>query len=507
MSTSRTAAVNGPAPGVEPLRGSWLRPVLGDALAIALFLWLIFFTAANGGLIADTDTGQHILTGEYILSHGSPPHEDFYSFTRPGAPWYAWEWLSGVLLAAVWHSSGWRGIVVVSASMIVLTMMILLRLIVRRAPNALLAILLLHVAIGAASVHFLARPHLFTFLFMAVSLVVFEHDREHPSWRLYLLIPLAILWTNLHGGFLALPITASMIGAGALLSRDVQQTMRYTALALGSLAASLVNPYGWMLHVHLWEYIRAGWIRELVEEFQAPRFQTAAGIYVGIVIALGVAAALWQARQRRFVEAVPIAGWCYATLRSVRHVMLLVLFVLPAAGELLYHLWTRVASRSARGSLAQLFDEIGRDHAPGLRRNSIWSAVLPLLLLVSPLGLPFPTDFPEQKYPIAMTARHASLWADARVFTRDSWATYLSFHFRPKAGVFLDGRTDFFGETLARDYANVLNGGAGWQNTLDRYRVDTILAPTGSGIGKAAADSPNWKRIDGDDQSALYVRR
>ena len=36
-------------------------------------------------------------TGEYILTHHAVPHHDLYSFSKPDAPWYAWEWLTDVI--------------------------------------------------------------------------------------------------------------------------------------------------------------------------------------------------------------------------------------------------------------------------------------------------------------------------------------------------------------------------------------------------------------------------
>src|SRR5580693_3403649 len=50
-------------------------------------------------LLGDCDTGWHIRTGEWIIANGWVPVRDIFSFSKPGAPWYAWEWLSDVLFA------------------------------------------------------------------------------------------------------------------------------------------------------------------------------------------------------------------------------------------------------------------------------------------------------------------------------------------------------------------------------------------------------------------------
>src|SRR5579862_7188823 len=100
------------APAQAPTKGFWARillPSLPDFLFLALLLWLFAAGGANG-LLADGDTGWHIRTGDYILAHHAVPHKDIFSFTRPDAPWYAWEWLSDVIFSALHQAWGVKGI-------------------------------------------------------------------------------------------------------------------------------------------------------------------------------------------------------------------------------------------------------------------------------------------------------------------------------------------------------------------------------------------------------------
>ena len=80
----------------------WAVPSLSDLLFVALIGWLFMSSGEHGwqSLLADADVGWHIRTGEYILDHHAVPHHDLYSFSKPGAPWFAWEWLTDVLDAA-----------------------------------------------------------------------------------------------------------------------------------------------------------------------------------------------------------------------------------------------------------------------------------------------------------------------------------------------------------------------------------------------------------------------
>src|ERR1700675_902023 len=83
--------------------GRRLAPSPVELLCLALVLWLIGYTVAGGGtgLIRDSQTGYHVRIGEFVLAHHAVPSRDFFSFTRPGEPWFAWEGLAGAGSAAV----------------------------------------------------------------------------------------------------------------------------------------------------------------------------------------------------------------------------------------------------------------------------------------------------------------------------------------------------------------------------------------------------------------------
>src|SRR6185295_9439547 len=68
--------------------------------------------------------------------------------------------------------------------------------------------------VGGASIHFLARPHLLTMLLLSISVWVIEKDHQKPGWRIWLLVPLTSVWTNLHGGFLALIAVLGLAAVG-----------------------------------------------------------------------------------------------------------------------------------------------------------------------------------------------------------------------------------------------------------------------------------------------------
>src|SRR6266481_4892560 len=95
--------------------GAWISliPSLSDLAFLTPILVLFWCTAGVGWLLTDSDTGWHIRAGEWILKNGRVPATDLFSFTKAVQPWFAWEWLSEVLMAVIHRHFGLAGIVFV----------------------------------------------------------------------------------------------------------------------------------------------------------------------------------------------------------------------------------------------------------------------------------------------------------------------------------------------------------------------------------------------------------
>src|SRR5258708_38210574 len=325
-----------------------LMPSLTD---VAFLLPLVFlFTKMQGAtsMLGDGDTGWHIRTGEWILANGRVPQQDVFSFTKPGEPWVAWEWLWDIVFALIHRSWGLGGVVAASLVVISLTYALLYKLICRRCGNPLVAVALAGMAAAGASMHWLARPHLFTLLFMVVFLWVLESVREGDrgprtedsgqrienrtgTSALWVLPLLTVLWTNLHAGFFVGIILCGAYGGGELLEaaftsdgggrKDAfRRSLRYLAAAAGCAAASLANPYTYHLHTHIYEYLNDPFQMQYIQEFQGTNFQYGFTIFFEIMLAAGLGASVWYARRKQFTEALLIVGWGHLALLVVRNV-------------------------------------------------------------------------------------------------------------------------------------------------------------------------------------------
>ncbi len=493
----------------------FLLPSLSDWLFAALIAWLFIAGSGWSALLADGDTGWHIRTGEYILDNRRLPDADLFSFSRPGERWYAWEWLADVAFAACYRQLGLKGVVLLAGTVIALYLTVLFRYMLWRGANAFIALAVCLLGAGASGIHFLARPHVFTLLLLAISLWLLENDTRKPGRAVWALVPLTALWANLHAGFPALLACLGLqIAGGAIEALWEMRSFRAAwfrvrrriALLAACTAATLANPYGIGLHQHITAYLRSDWIREAVDEFQSPRFRSESAVHFEILLFTGLLIAVWLMRNRRIGDALTVLFWSHAALVSVRHVPVFVVAVGPVIAAAAGRAWADWARGRPPGSVAGTLDALASDVTAGFRRTTAWPAALVAALVLLDAPFKWPRDFPEVKFPTALVGRQDAKLAGARVFTSDQWGDYLIYRFHPRQKVFIDGRSDFYGPAIGKLYLRIAYGNPEWQSALARYSFTLVLAPPEWPLAGLLRRDPAWRVVEEDRTAILFER-
>jgi hypothetical protein len=496
-----------------------LLPSLGDFLFVVMLV-LLFWAPSQGWtqLLSDADTGWHIRTGEWILRAHAIPHSDLFSFSKPSAPWFAWEWLADVIFAGAFASQGLKGVVLLSGLLICASLLILFRYLLWRGAGIALAVFLTVFVADASRIHYLARPHVFTFVLLPVSLWLLDSDRRRRTKTVWLLAPLAALWANLHGGFAALFVCLGLWAGGSWVRewlggrrRDALTGLRrHLLLTAACLLATLVNPYGWNLHAHLFRYLKSDWIVANVDEFQPPQMRSEGMYKFEALLLLGVALIPGFARRGRFEEAGLVGFWGHAALQSARHVPIFMLVAAPAAGSEIAALLEPHAAGWKPSSLLGTLRQLVADFSSSARRSSIWLPVLAAALWWMPAGPPWPSGFPA-RFPSKLIDANIAILAPAgkpapRLLTPDEWGGYLIYRLYPATRVFIDGRSDFYGPEIGNDYLCLMRGCPRWSGIFERWRFDTALLPPAWPLAQLLAARPDW-HVAGRDQSAILFQR
>lgn len=486
-------------------------------------------------LLGDAGIGWHIRTGEQILSTHSVPHTDPFSSTMSGRPWFAWEWLFDLVIAAVHRWTGLNGVVFSSAAIIALTLAWVFRLAVKRGAGLPLAVILLMFALGASAIHFLARPHVLSWLLTMLWFVVLDSacnsDGLPPAMRQLLWLPvLMLVWVNLHGGFLIAFVLLGLYLAESVIwyftapesaTREVAGTRfrRLVVVTLLCLLASLVNPYGYRLHVHIYQYLSDRFLISHIDEFRSPDFHSVAPAFFAALLLITTLAVALTPRKLRpahlLILLFAISSGLYAARNIPVSSMLLVLITGPLLAQAMAQ--AAIGPRLTHGTrqfCARLRAFTKRMDRIELRSPlSVWP-VLVLLLgtwvslhqgKLGPIRV-MHAHFDQQRFPVAATDYILQHGMRGPVFAPDWWGGYLIYRLYPQTKVVLDDRHDLYGDALLKQYLKLIRVEPGWSGLLDQTHTNWVAVPTDSPLCNMLKGTSAWKSVYTDEVSTLFQR-
>ena len=118
----------------------------------------------------------------------------------------------------------------------------------------------------------------------------------------------------------------------------------------------------------------------------------------------------------------------------------------------------------------------------------------------------WPRDFPEIKFPASVVDGYGERLAGGRVFTSDQWADYLIYRGWPRQKVFIDGRSDFYGPSVGKEYLALVECWPKWDKLLKKYNFDTVLIPPEWPLAQMLRGQAGWRLLAGDSRAVLFER-
>jgi hypothetical protein len=446
-------------------------------------------------LNSDGDLARHLRHGRYMLEHGGLIHTDPFSFTRHGAPFVGFEYGSQLLYALAEQIGGLAGVTILAGLLIGLAYALVTRFLIRRGVDPLLAYLTTVLAAVVGVGHWVARPHLFSFVAVIVLLDLLE--RRAPS-RVLPFVVLFIVWANLHGGFIFgwILIAIYLFGSvGEMLlgnARDHWKSMvGYYAKALAAaIGATLLNPHGLALHRHVIDFLGEQYIFDNTSEFMSPDFHEL-GAKLFLVVLLGCIAALGLKGSRPTLPRLLLlcAGTGFGLL-AVRNMSLFGLTALPVLALHVDDAWRRLPDPAGvRGRFEQTAG-----------RTSTLPWVLPVVVLLCGLALAhgrlgrlqlIDNRFDATVFPLAAVAKARNAHLEGNLFSEFAWGGYLIYAW-PEQKIFIDGGTDFFGEEVFRGYSTIKRLSPGWRDVLKKWGISLILLRRESALTHELARDAVW---------------
>lgn len=484
--------------GAAASRGAvpWLQPLF--AFTATLVATLVTIHRSRFAVPFESDTLWHVAAGEWMLDHGRIMAQDVFSYTVPGKPWLCPEWLSEILMALIYRTSGWEGLFLFAAVAFAGTQALLAARLQRRlTPYFVLTFLMLGFFFGLH--HFKVRPHVIAWpillLWIANVIDAVDHDEAPSFWNL----PLMALWANLHGSFVIGLGLLPIFLAEALLPRFKSGqwrnpvTLRWLAFAFCSVAASAVNPNGFDLILQIGAFLlddsltRDGewrpWNFERLDLFGAWLMLT-----WGVALVQGIRLPLWRAAAFLLVV--------FVTLRHVRNINLIA-FVAPLL--LSKPLGSHWATRTLN-SIEQLILRVRME-----RRPLALATAATLVLFAGGLHVrltPLEPSGHESAQGAIDAVRNAGI--EGNVFN-DSYASGALI--RQGIPVYIDSRFDLYGAKFVEDFRKLA-----WLEDTDvamRFvqgcSARWTILPPGRPLAAYLDGASRWHRLYQDEFYVVHV--
>ncbi len=493
---------------------------------VAAILWISVLGAiaatdfATKMVSRDGDTALHVSLGERTIDRRGLLPVEPTALVSGDRPFVQYEWLSQVLWGAAHRALGMAGPVVVSAVVVASAFFLLLSWTRARGASPWPAILPILAAAIVAQNHLAARPHLFTWLLGLAWWLRLADLREGrlsaPRWIVGG-IPLVVLWTNLHGGFLlAFILIGVEIAATILRAAVLEPGARRPALArAGALLAGLaafvlasgINPYGFGLHRHLLGFLANPYLTQASDEWMSPDFHLPVD-RVYLAFALGTFALLVAGSRRPPPgEVLGLLAVFAMSLVSGRNEVLFALFAAPVAARRLEDLLTEQAARPtwAGGASRAVLASSGRV-ALAERGAGGWALALAALAGLVAWDRPVPFDPDTMPVEAARWVRDHPDRLHGEMFNVFAWGGYLAYEI-PDRKVYIHGLLDHYGESGHREFHGVLAVAPGWEAVLERRGVGWAILRPAAPLARALEREKGWEVVYRDDRAIVLAER
>ncbi len=481
-----------------------------NRLTVVVLFLALFAMAVRAP--ADTDTWWHLGAGRAIVTTGRIPFTDEFSLTARGKPWTNVQWLAQVGLYQARALGGDAALAALTAILVVVAFAFVYPQ-MEGAPFLRAFVVVL--AATATSIIWSPRPQMLSFALLGVTSYVVYLLKWRQVNRLWVLIPLFVLWANVHGGYaLGLMLIGSVI-AGETLNRltgraDAPEVMTWKEIGLligvGLLCglALLVNPYTFGAWTLPFRTVGIKALQGFIQEWASPDFHNLYEQPVLWLLFALLALAGFSDRRWDWSDLIVVAVFGYSAFLARRNIAPFALVVAPILSRQAQPILEAVLARVKLPAAAR------QDLTPSLSGVLNWLivilvAVAVLLRCWVELSPRMIDKAQQQTAPVRAVEWLKQNRLTGPMYNSYNWGGYLLWAL-PQEPVFVDGRTDLYDDEFLREYVRVTFVRPGWQQVLDRYGVRLALTEHDSFLATLLATQPDWRLVYSDDQAVLYAR-
>ncbi len=486
--------------------------------------WLLFMIGGRSRLLKDPGTFWHTRVGDLILERGFF-RTDPFTFTHTGGHWIPHQWLGEVGMAAAYSIAGLVTFLLLSASMLAgLFTWLSLRL-MRTGLHVSVAFVITCVAIAATATHLHVRPILFTIFVIAITagLLSDYEDRRISVHRLYWLVPLFLIWTNIHGGMLGGLGSLGLVVAGwigwRILSwpspiHSMHAAYLLILLVILCTATMIFTPYGIDIPQTWFRIMQGSRIAEYIEEHQPLDPQQATTWGALLLVGLYLFMLIGTFHRRPHVTWLLPLFWMLQMFLRIRHAPLFAMTATIAIASM----WPQTIWAKRLLKRPDLYDP------QKVPTQTTWGWLLPAILISVTLTLqvaripapvigsgwaqPDPTVWPTALLPLLME-HEPSGSESAKLFNALPLGGWVSFQ-TPGYQTFIDDRIELYSDDFLDDYilsstSDPSSAMARWQKQYGRFQFALVKPDTY--FNNYFSTHTDWIAVGQCDAACFYRRR
>jgi len=483
-------------------------------ILILLFLGLGIFNKVD---LPSQDLGRHLKNGQIIWQTKSVPQTNFYSYTNPNEPFLNHHWLSGLIFYFIFNLAEFNGLIIFHALIFLLTFLLIF-IVSSQKGDFWLAVLFSVPVIFLLLERTEIRPETFSYFLTAVFLYFLFNFSG--SKKIFWLIPLQLLWVNLHIYF---PIGVLM-AAGYLLdsviarrsirnlvadgtpkqSRGYSTVKRISFLLLLLILVCLINPAGYKGAVYPLNIFK-NYGYQIVEN-KSPFFlenlmNDPSIVFFKIAAFLTLLSFFFNFKRFSPFFFLAAGATILAGCQMLRNLPLVGLIALP--------------------TLCYNFAPLFKYFRKKFRRTVL---LLPYFLTASLLIIVFLSfkgtiEIDNKTRGLGLTfqtAQAAEFFQSEKlagpIFNNYDIGSYLIFYLYPQEKVFVDNRPEAYPSSFFDEYKEIQRDEKKWQEAQDKYNFNLIFfthqeaTPWGTKFVRERAKDANWPLVYADNHSVIFIK-
>ena len=460
-------------------------------LVILLAGFAIVFVSAFPPQLLVNDSFLTLVGGREVVEHGLP-HHDTLTILGAGRTWTDQQWGAQLLAYAAYQLGGHPTLALVAAAFVVAAFVV--AAVGARAlgagPRAI--VLVFFPVILAAPWAWTIRAQVFVLPLFTTLVWLLASEARRPSKRVYLAIPLLVVWANLHGSVALGALLTMLLAAIELVRTRGRSSRRSLPLLVLAPLAVLATPYGPLVTAR---YYRLMLVHppfaDRVTEWQPsdPAIDTLVFYVLG---GLALVVAVWGRKRLTSFDAATL-GLTFAgavlAIRGIPWFALSCMVLLPVAiGHALEGGAAPVRSRLNRSLAVGAVGILGIAVAAALLRNPAWY---------------------ERKWPTGALAavERASSAPGSRVFATDRHADWLLWKLPELRGrMAYDVRFELYGSEFFDELTSYKLRTGRWHKLVDPYRVVVVDEESTPKQADALLRQPSSRALYRDDKITVVLR-